>query len=421
MNYNILAVDDIVTNLEVLEMLLDDAGYDVRTATSGEMALKSIVAQKPDLILLDIMMPGIDGYETCRLIKQDESLVDIPIIFLSAKSESEDKTKALELGAVDYLSKPFDSAEVLARINTHVSMYNLKRELMSSLAIMDDYIISSSTDENGVITRVSNALCKISGYSKDELIGKKHDILRSPDMSDEFFEDLWATIKSGKTWSGEIKNIKKNGEVYWLDTIITPSKDLNEKVVGYSSVKHDITSQKLIEIISITDELTGLYNRRHFNEMFSLELKNAIRQGSKFSFLMLDVDYFKQYNDTYGHQLGDTVLSSISKAFQRVLNRSNDLIFRLGGEEFGVIYSTDTCENATKIAEIIRSSISDLEIEHTTSKASGFVTISIGIVCIDFSVKGNYSYTTDAIYKLADDELYKAKENGRNRISMKSM
>ena len=135
---SILVVDDVVNNLELLEEILDDTGYEVRTALSGEMALKSIAVQKPDLILLDIMMPGIDGYKTCEMIKKEESLADIPIIFLSAKSEAEDKVKGFELGAVDYLPKPFEVVEVPARLQTHLSMYNLQRELNRSLKMMED-------------------------------------------------------------------------------------------------------------------------------------------------------------------------------------------------------------------------------------------------------------------------------------------
>lgn len=417
---NILVVDDIVNNLELLEEILDESGYDVRTALNGEMALKSIAVQKPDLILLDIMMPGMDGYETCKMIKKDESFADIPIIFLSAKSEAEDKVKGFEVGAVDYLSKPFEIVEVLARIKTHLTMSNLQRELNNSLKIMDEYVISSITDENGVITNASNAMCKISGYSREELVGKCHSLLKHEDMSEKFFEDLWKTIQSGKTWKGEMKNLKKNGDVYWVDTVITPNKDLNGNVIGYSSVRYDITNKKKVELLSITDQLTGLYNRRHFNEVFQLEIKNSIRQELKLSFLMLDIDYFKQYNDTYGHQLGDEALISVSSQLKQTLLRYNDFVFRLGGEEFGIVISTDKCEDTIAIAEKVRKAIFALKIEHSASKASDVLSISIGVICVDFAKKENYNYTMDDLYKLADDELYRAKEGGRNRVSVKS-
>lgn len=416
---NILVVDDTVANLELLETILHQNGYDVRTSISGEMALKSIEVQTPCLILLDIMMPGIDGYETCKRIKQNPLYKDIPIIFLSAKSEMSDKLKGFDVGAVDYLTKPFDLREVLVRIETHISLYKLKRELEQKVEIIDKYVISSSTDINGIITQVSQAFSNISGYTKEELIGKSHSILRHPDMPDEIYADLWNTIKSGKTWTGKVKNLKKDKGYYWVDIIIYPNIDSNGNVSGYNSVKKDITNEKRIEMLSITDELTGLYNRRHFNNTIENEIKRALRQGSTLSFLMLDVDFFKSYNDTYGHQAGDNVLSSLGKVLLKELKRTEDFAFRLGGEEFGVIYTTKTCASAQKIAQSIRKSIENLKIEHKNSKAADVVTVSLGLMCIDFSNKLNFNYDSDSLYKITDDELYKAKEGGRNRLSVK--
>lgn len=416
---NILVVDDTVANLELLETILHQNGYDVRTSISGEMALKSIEMQTPCLILLDIMMPGIDGYETCKRIKQNPLYKDIPIIFLSAKSEMSDKLKGFDVGAVDYLTKPFDLREVLVRIDTHISLYRLKRELEQKVEIIDKYVISSSTDLNGVITQASQAFSDISGYTKEELIGKSHRMLRHPDMPDEMFSDLWSTIKSGKIWTAKLKNLKKNKDYYWVDTIITPIIDSNGNVNGYNSIRKDITNEKRIEMLSITDELTGLYNRRHFNNTIENEIKRALRQGSILSFLMLDVDFFKYYNDTYGHQAGDNVLSSLGEVLLKELKRTEDFAFRLGGEEFGAIYTTKTFENAQEIAQRIRKAVENLKIEHKNSKISGVVTASLGLVSIDFSNKSNLNYDTDSLYKVADDELYKAKEGGRNRLSVK--
>lgn len=418
---SILVVDDTIANLELLEDVLDESGYDVRTSISGEMALKSIEVQIPNLILLDIMMPGMDGYETCRIIKENPEYQDIPIIFLSAKSEIADKLKGFEVGAVDYLTKPFDISEVLARINTHLSIYFLKKELDQKMKIIDEYVIVSSTDMNAIITEVSEAFCDISGYSKDELIGKNHNILRHPDMDDELYSSLWNTILSGNTWNGEMKNRKKDGDFYWVSSIIFPTKDLHDNVVGYTSIHQDITNKKMIEELSITDQLTDLYNRRYFNDIFPTEIKRSIRQSSHLSLLMLDVDFFKQYNDTYGHQAGDNVLSTIGTTLKNYMQRSEDFSFRLGGEEFGVAYSTKTCENARKIAENIRKAVENLKIEHVSSEAADVVTVSLGLVCVDFSNKSNNRHDLESLYKISDEELYKAKHKGRNMLSMKSI
>lgn len=418
---NILVVDDTVANLELLEAFLDENGYEVRTSISGETALKSMKAQIPDLILLDIMMPGMDGYETCKTIKENQLYKDIPVIFLSAKGELTDKLKGFEVGAVDYLTKPFDLSEVLARIGTHLSIYLLKRELEQKIEIIDKYVITSSTDLRGVITDVSEAFCEISGYTKEELIGNTHGILRHHDMPEELYADLWKTIKSGETWRGKIKNLKKNKEHYWVDIVISPNVDTNGNVTGYNSVRKDITNEKRVEVLSITDQLTGLYNRRHFNDTFVVEIKRSLRQGSVLSFIMLDVDFFKQYNDTYGHQSGDDVLSSMGILLSKELRRTEDFAFRLGGEEFGVIYTTKTRQDSSVIAQEICLAVQNLEIEHKTSKISNVITASLGVVCIDFSKEGNSGYDSESLYKIADKELYKAKEGGRNRVSIKTI
>ena len=418
---NILVVDDNIINLELLESVLDEEGYDVRTAISGEMALKSIEAQKPDLILLDVMMPGINGYETCRLIKEDPVSSDIPVIFLSAKGEVVDKVDGFKAGAVDYLTKPFAVDEVLVRIKTHLSISFLQRKLEQKIDIIDKNVITSSTDLNGVITDASEAFCEISGYEKDELIGQRHNILCHEDMDDEIYADLWSTISSGEIWSGEVKNKKKDGNFYWVRSVISPNKDSNGEVIGYSSIRQDITDKKIIEEISITDQLTGLYNRRHFNDVFATEIKRSIRNSSILSFVMMDVDFFKQYNDTYGHQAGDNVLSTIGSTLKNYMQRSEDFAFRLGGEEFGVLYSVKASQNAEDIAEKIRKAVENLQIEHIESQVSDVVTISLGVVCVDFSKKSNSNQEIDNLYKIADDQLYIAKGSGRNRVSMRTL
>lgn len=414
---NILIVDDTLVNLELLESVLDENGYEARTATSGEMAVKSIEKHIPDLILLDIMMPGIDGYETCELIKKNPLLKDIPVIFVSAKSEAVDKVRGMNLGAVDYISKPFDISEMLVRIKSHLSIYFLQKTLEKKMEIIDTNVITSSTDLNGIITDVSEALCKISGYSKEELIGKKHNILRHPDMKEELYEDLWKTVKAGKIWKGELKNIKKDGSFYFVDCVVSPTEDINGSIIGFSSIRHDITDKKRIEELSIRDQLTGLHNRRYFNIIFPLEIKRAIRYKSFLSFAMFDVDFFKQYNDIYGHQEGDNVLSLIGKTFRSKLQRPNDFTFRLGGEEFGILFTTDSCQSAELITQGIREAVQELSIAHKGSSVEAVVTASIGMVCVDFSKELAYNFDEDKLYKMADDELYKAKNDGRNKLS----
>ena len=152
----------------------------------------------------------------------------------------------------------------------------------------------SKTDLQGTIIDASEAFCQITGYTKEELIGNNHRILHHPDTTDDLIKNLWETIKQGKIWKGEIKNRKKSGEDFWLYTVITPDCDINGNIIGYTAIRTDITAKKYIEQISITDGLTTLYNRRHFDNIFPNQLKIAKRNKSILSFAIIDIDKFKQ-------------------------------------------------------------------------------------------------------------------------------
>lgn len=284
-------------------------------------------------------------------------------------------------------------------------------ELKNYIDIVNDNIIISRTDEKGLITDVSNAFCKISGYTKKELIGKSHNIIRHPEMPSEVYKELWDTITSGKAWKGEIKNRKKNGESYWIEVIIQPNYKDNQ-ISGYTAIRHNITDKKKVEYLSITDELTQLYNRRYFNTKIEEELNRAKRDDYFISFLMLDIDYFKKYNDTYGHQEGDEALKNISLVLKSLTNRASDFAFRIGGEEFAILLSYKNKEESYEFALSIKKEIKLLNIEHKASKVSPLLTISIGII----SKKGSLITDSKELYKLADEELYRAKEEGRDKI-----
>lgn len=224
---------------------------------------------------------------------------------------------------------------------------------------------------------------------------------------------MWNTLLEGKEWVGEIKNRKKNGEIYWVSSIIKP-KFKNHKICGYTSISTDITNKKFIEELSITDELTKLYNRRFFNTKIDEEINRAKRENKFISLFILDVDYFKQYNDTYGHQMGDIALEKVAQIFKNKATRASDFAFRLGGEEFAVL-STLEKEKAVEFAQIIKNEIENLKIEHKNSSVSKYLTISIGIA----SNEASNITTSDELYKEADDNLYEAKKLGRNRVFIK--
>jgi len=285
---------------------------------------------------------------------------------------------------------------------------------------IDKNIIASSTDTRGVITYVSEAFSKISGYKKEELLGNKHSMVRHPDTPKELFSDLWSTISSGKTWEGELKNLKKDGGYYWVYVAISPDFDFKGNITGYTAVRQDITDKKKVEYLSITDGLTNLYNRRYFNDISQKELDRAKRDRRIFAFVLLDIDNFKKYNDTYGHQDGDTALVSISESLKDTFKRSSDIVFRLGGEEFGVIINSDFIDKISPMVEQARESIQNLNIEHKENLPSKVLTASFGVIATEaFSEDGDYDIKD--IYKQADTMLYEAKESGRNRVCIKKL
>ena len=290
---------------------------------------------------------------------------------------------------------------------------NINSQMKKYIKIVDENVLTSSTDLDGNITYASEAFCEISGYSKDELIGQNHRIIRHSDMKESTYKELWETITSGKTWKGEIKNKKKNGDYYWVKASISPVFDNKGEIISYTAVREDITDKKIIEEISITDGLTNIYNRRYFDEIFPKIINEAKRKNELVAFVFMDIDHFKQYNDNYGHQKGDEVLINFAACLKQSLHRSSDYTFRLGGEEFAVVYQMETKEKAVEFANNLRKNIENLKIEHKYSSVSSYITASMGLIC-----KNANEIVIDEIYKQADDLLYQAKRSGRNQVKV---
>ena len=287
-----------------------------------------------------------------------------------------------------------------------------QKKLIDYFELIDQNVITSTTDLNGNIITTSTAFCIISGYSKEELIGQNHRLVRHPDMPRTLYEDMWSTLANNDVWQGEIKNRKKDGGYYWVTATIHPIFDDEGNKIGYTAIRHDITDKKVIEEISITDGLTGLYNRRYFDEVFSKFISTAKRNNDHVCFYMIDVDYFKLYNDTYGHQEGDNVLKLVANTLQKALKRSDDYCFRLGGEEFGVLVRVTDENLVCDFGEQLCAMVEALKIPHNHSAASEFITISIGEYCD----KGINIDNAEELYKKSDDLLYKAKQAGRNQV-----
>ncbi len=303
--------------------------------------------------------------------------------------------------------------EVLSLMASYISKALQDDESLKYLNLIDKNVLMSQTDLDGDIVHVSEELCQLSGYTKKELLGQNHRILRHPDMPKKLFVDLWETIKQGQTWKGEMKNRKKDGGSYWIDTNISADCDINGNIIGYTGIRSDITDKKKIQEIAMTDGLTSLYNRRHFDSIFPQQINISKRNKDLLAFLLIDIDHFKQYNDIYGHQDGDIALKRVAKALKKTLSRADDFTFRLGGEEFGMLYHVTNEEDGYAMADLVRHNIENLQIAHKGNSASKYITISSGL----YIIKSNDISSMDEIYKKSDELLYIAKNSGRNQVA----
>lgn len=280
------------------------------------------------------------------------------------------------------------------------------REAAVFMQLSDEYVLSSSTDLAGKIIRVSGAFCVASGYRQDELIGANHNVLRHPEMDSKVFRDLWSTLGNKSIWQGEFKNLRKDGSFFWVSVNIFPIFDDFNNVKEFTAIYQDISDKKKVEELSFKDHLTGLANRHRMEQVFHDEIARSQRYGRSFAVILLDLDYFKQINDQFGHNAGDCVLSEVSNLLAKNI-RINDVAGRWGGEEFIIVTPETRLEEAKALAEKIRDAIQT----HFFSEHFS-VTGSFGVA--QFQAKD----TQDSLVKRADTALYESKEQGRNRVSV---
>ncbi len=343
--YDILIVDDEPKNLTVLREMLVKEGFTVRPALSGALALHAVEAKQPDLVLLDIMMPDMDGYEVCRQIKDRPEHAAIPVLFISALDDTKDKVRAFEAGGQDYISKPFQFQEVLARVRTHLRL----RDLQTAL---------------------------------------------------------------------EAQNKQLRLEI--------TARERAQAALAEANASLQTANQEL-DRLARQDFLTGLANRRLFDDFLEREWKRLAREREPLALVFMDIDFFKQFNDTYGHSQGDTCLKRVAQAISRSLKRPADLAARYGGEEFAVVLPGTDAKGAQEVAETIRHRIAGLAIPHSGSQAAAHVTISLGIAVVtpeavgggeDAKAEnedGGMSSGVASLIQAADAALYEAKTSGRNR------
>ena len=283
-----------------------------------------------------------------------------------------------------------------------ISKYN--KEIEKYIIMIDNNVLISSSDINGKITHVSKALCRLTGYTKNELIGKGHNIFRHKDMPESVFENMWDTLKSGKFWQGEVKNLNKDGSHYWANIKINLDYNKNKTLKGYTAIRNDITDKKQIEKLSLTDTLTQIPNRRYLDKEYELELKRAQRYNTIFSIIIIDIDFFKQVNDTYGHQVGDDILIQVAQLLNQNI-RNTDILGRWGGEEFFIISPETNIEESKNLASKLKDVIEYFDFPVVRS-----ITCSFGLS--QYNQKDEKNDT----FKRADKALYQAKKSGRNRV-----
>ncbi|WP_173272133.1 diguanylate cyclase [Thiosulfatimonas sediminis] len=265
------------------------------------------------------------------------------------------------------------------------------------------------------INWTSDAFSKLSGYSKKELLNMPYLNLASDKIPHAQINEIYRqVIEKGKTWTGEIAAVRKDGEEYWVELTLMPSRNIFGKVTSVLATRVDISDRKKVEAISITDELTGLYNRRHFDDCLPNELKRASREEHGLCFVMLDLDYFKKINDDYGHQIGDEVLIEIATSINAYFNRANDFVFRIGGEEFFIITHFEKLRAFAVHLNNLLESVRCQKIENKNAPL-GYLTISIGALYCSHDCLPN----PQKILRYTDDLLYLSKKNGRNRSSFK--
>jgi len=297
---------------------------------------------------------------------------------------------------------------IVSAYYTVTRLRSAQSDMKERMHLIDQNILMCKLDNQGIVSDVSNHLCRFLGESKLDCVGRHLTDFTGDEESAFNLLKAITLASTGKAWEGEVFRLVAGNSPQWVYLSIYPELNEDHMVRGYSLIINDITDQKL----SITDALTGLNNRRYFDEVFPREIRLAARNKATLTFVMIDIDYFKKYNDLYGHMGGDEALMKVASVLQSSLMRPNDYVFRLGGEEFGIVVSEANQECLLGFLNRVRQAVEDLAIEHADSDVSRFVTVSIGA----HSFHGHVgSIEGHELYAEADHALYEAKKT-RNRV-----
>lgn len=451
MTARVLIVDDIPTNVRLLEARLTAEYFEVLTANSGTEALEICETTEVDIILLDVMMPVMDGFEVCRRLKSNPKTHHVPVLMITALDQPSDRVKGLEAGADDFLTKPVDDMQLMARVKSLARLKSLTDELRAraltgqQIAIEDALRAMDSISTSGgsvlIIDTDKRHAERVQGYLSGE---HKVDVLLEPadavfqvsgakyelalvSMSLNDFDPLRVcsqirTVDHTRNLpiilmadDGDKPRVVRALDLGVNDFISRPIERNELMARVRTQIRRHRYAMELRQSVNnsiaqaVTDDLTGLYNRRYFDRHLNILLGKAQAQERELAVMILDIDHFKAVNDTYGHDAGDVVLREFSARVKRNI-RGVDLACRFGGEEFVVLMPDTDTNNAELVAERVRQAIAEKPFEIGALRPLS-VTVSVGV---SFNESG--ADTPETLIKRADVALYRAKREGRNRV-----
>ncbi len=451
MTARVLIVDDIPTNVRLLEARLTAEYYEVSSAHSGAEALAKCQEQDFDIILLDVMMPEMDGFEVCRRLKADPKTHHIPVLMITALDQPSDRVQGLDAGADDFLTKPVDDMQLMARVKSLVRLKSLTDELRAraltgqQIAIEDAIRAMDSISAAGgsvlIIDSDQRHAERIKAYLEPE---HKVDILSQPadavfqvsgasyelaliSMSLDGFDPLRVcsqvrTVEQTRNLpiilmadEADKPRVVRALDLGINDFIYRPVERNELMARVRTQIRRHRYAMELRESVNntmamaVTDPLTGLYNRRYFERHLNVLLGKAQEQERDLALMILDIDHFKAVNDSYGHDIGDAVLREFSARLRRNI-RGVDLACRFGGEEFVVLMPDTDFAQADSVAERVRQSIAEKMFDVGAPRPLS-VTVSVGV-----SLNESLADTPESLIKRADVALYRAKREGRNRV-----
>jgi two-component system, cell cycle response regulator len=453
MTARILVVDDILANVRLLEAKLSAEYFEVVTAMNGVDALEAVQRAKPDIVLLDVMMPGIDGIEVCKRLKADTTTQHIPVIMVTALDQMEDRVRGLEAGADDFLTKPVNDVSLFCRIKSLVRLKMLSDELRAravssqSMGLVVKNTNPSDSRPGNIlvvdsrVAFIDRVRIALTGKHKVSAVIVPHDAIPSITESSDPYElvivNLDAEQFDGLRLCSQLKSLEQTRQIPIL-IVVAPDDEqrlmraLDMGVNDYlirpidrqellARVNTQVRRARYAEQLRIsvqtsiemaaTDALTGLYNRRYMETHLSHLVEHSINRGKPLSALAIDVDFFKPVNDTHGHDVGDKVLQELATRIRENI-RNVDMPCRVGGEEFIIILPATELHLAQKIGERIRKAIAAKPFSTGVLSGTLNITVSVGL-----STLAGSSDKVDDFLRRADQALYRAKREGRNRVT----